>query len=170
MSDSFEGSIRRVGFDGSASVFVDDNLLNRDGFIGTNGLAVDRNGDLFSVNLDEGPVVRIPVDPDGSAGEPELFVDPTDGLVGADGVVFDNCGDLYVAVNQEPFNIARIPERSVVETFGESDALNAPSDVAFGKNTWGNPNRLFVTNFPFGDESTDGKLLERSTDVTGDVE
>ena len=107
---------------GDAQLWVADDLLVAPppGFFGANG-AVLIDGALFVVVSDAGRVVEIPIEDDGSAGTPSLWLqDPA--LIGADGVTADVRGNLYV-VNAYESRILRIDHRTAIEvlvTFAET--------------------------------------------------
>ncbi len=66
-------------------------------------MAIDaNNSNLFVTNSDRASIIRIPIEANNSAGEPEVFIGPDcQDLAGADGVVFDeSANDLIVAVNK----------------------------------------------------------------------
>lgn len=148
VTDSFLGEILHVDLpDGEVETWLDDDLLDAKTFIGANGIAMDRDGDVFVANLDFGRVVRIPVEDDGSAGEPETFVEAP-ALVGADGLAFDQGRMLYVAVNGQDA-VVRIPPSGIITPVAdEDDGLDFPADVAFGR-AGGTRGALFVANFAF---------------------
>lgn len=106
ISDSWNGAIwKTVPRRGHSETLdtpwlVDPTLgvVTEGGWAGVNGIAFLGNT-LYAVNADAGSVVRIPVNRDGSAGAPALFVQPQAGLVGADGIAFDADGGLWIAVN-----------------------------------------------------------------------
>jgi sugar lactone lactonase YvrE len=155
ISDSLGGAVWSFA-DGTATEWVTNALLNPDGGsppIGANGLALDRNGDLYVANSDQAHIVRIPIEPDGSAGTPEIWAE-SPALEGADGIRFDTRENLYVAVNDQHAVVRVSEDRSgdvTVETLasaGDGDLLDFPSDVAFGT-AKGEQKTLFVVNFAF---------------------
>src|SRR5207302_8235681 len=110
---SFAGTITRVARDGSRSaIWKQDPLLTTTGFppFGANGMAFDRaQRFLYVANTGDSRVLRIRVQRDGSAGAVEVFADgatidarqgTTQALHGADGIMFDVRGNLYVCANQ----------------------------------------------------------------------
>src|SRR5207248_3088721 len=76
---------------------------------GANGLAFDANqGFLYVASTSDSKIYRIPVQKDGSAGPMQLFASgaaidasqqTTEALHGADGIMFDVRGNLYVCAN-----------------------------------------------------------------------
>src|SRR4029077_13019276 len=113
VSDSFAGTITRVARDGSRSaVWKRDPQLTTKGTppFGANGLAFDREQRfLYVANTGDSRVLRIPVEDDGAAGAIQVFADgatidarqhTSQALHGADGLMFDVRGNLYVCANQ----------------------------------------------------------------------
>src|SRR5438445_2784722 len=115
VSDSFLGAIFKVAPDGSSNaVWIQDpRLMPQPGGggppFGANGLAFDANqGFLYVASTSDSKIYRVPVQKDGSAGPMQLFVSgaaidaaqqTTEALHGADGIMFDVRGNLYVCAN-----------------------------------------------------------------------
>lgn len=149
VSDS-QGAIWRVRRDGEggADPWADDDLLNPANVgevlsIGANGLAAKDCNAVYVANTNFGRIVRVPVEGDGSAGEPETHVED-EGLVGADGIAFDRAGRLIVAVNGQN-KVVRVPsaEAEMAVLADEEDGLDFPADVLFGTVS----QRLLVANY-----------------------
>lgn len=160
VSDSFRGAVWAIPLDGSASgatIWVDDSSLdpsadpwaNPGTVFGANGVAISEDV-LHVANLDFGRIIRIPIESDGGAGTPTVFVED-DSLVGADGITFHNRSTLYVAVNAQNA-IRRITGGGKIKTVISGGLLDYPADVAF--DTYGR-GRLFVANFAFGTFQSD---------------
>lgn len=150
VTDSVGGAVLRVD-DGEADVWVEDPLLEGDGSsgsgfpVGANGIVESRDGTVYVANTELGHVVEIPVNRDGSAGTPEVFV-ADERLVSADGMGIDVKDDLYVAMNQRN-TVARVTGNGSIETLATADdGLDNPSDVTFGAGR-GERTDVFVTNF-----------------------
>lgn len=139
VSDSFAGTITKVAPDGSSSaVWFQSALLQPDGFppFGANGLAFDRNqGFLYVANTSTDAVYRIQVLPDGSAGQIELFARGSGGgqLDGADGIMFDVRGNLYVCANQANEIQVLSPDGRLVQRYAGlgANALDFPASLVF---------------------------------------
>src|SRR3989442_1283611 len=114
VSDSFLGAIFKVAPDGSSNkIWIQDpRLMPQPGGsppFGANGLAFDRNqGFLYVATTSDSKIYRIPLEKDGSAGPMQLFASgmaidaaqpTTEALHGADGIMFDVRGNLYVCAN-----------------------------------------------------------------------
>lgn len=116
-------------------------VVTEGGWEGVNGIAF-RGSTLYAVNADAGTVVRIPLQRNGSAGTPTVFVQASGELVGADGVAFDTAGGLWVAVNHgdEPAGGALIRVDSTGHlTVVASDPgwLDYPVQPVFGRGAAG---------------------------------
>jgi len=125
--------------------------------IGANGIARHR-GRLYVANSERRQVVEVPIDPDGTAGEPRVlhvFASERDLL---DGIAADASGALYVAMVAQS-RIARLDRSGAVTLLaGPQDGVNVPASLAFGTRGPGR-RRLHVTNFAlpaFTDEPRPG--------------
>jgi sugar lactone lactonase YvrE len=152
VSDSFMGAIWRINSQGDVEMWIADPLLLGDpsspGFVvGANGIAFDKDGSLFIANTNYGRIVKVPVNPDGTAGSSEVVVEDM-GLIGADGVAFDNHRNLYVTVNVLN-QIVKITPQGDIETIADQpENLDSPASVAFGTGN-GERKNLFITNAAF---------------------
>ncbi len=159
VSDSFQGRIYRVAPGASRpTVWIDSPLLRTDGQppFGANGLAFDEEQELLYVaNTGDSRVLRIEVEDDGSAGEIEIFadgraIDADEGtmgaLHGADGIMFDVKGNLYVCANQENEIQVLSPGGDLIARYrGTGDgALDFPASLVFRGTD------LFITNLSLG--------------------
>ena len=111
VTDPLLGTIWRLGKDGDGGLWLQDSLLLGDVF-GGNGIAY-RKHNLWVLNTDRGRIVRIPIEQDGSPGQPEIFVE-SPLLVGCDGGQFDIKGNMYVGVNYQG-HLARVSSHGDVE-------------------------------------------------------
>src|ERR1043165_1935368 len=88
ISDSFQGIVWRTKPDGSGiAPWVSNALLTTTGFppFGANGLDFNRaQSTLFVANTGNDTVVQVPVNPDGTAGAPTVFVQNVNGADGLD--------------------------------------------------------------------------------------
>lgn len=153
VTDSVAGAVYRIARDGVVEPWVSDPLLEGDGSfgfgvpIGANGIA-HRHGALYVAVTETGRIVRIPVEPDGSAGAIEVVAeDPL--LIGADGIAFDVRGNLYVAANAQNA-LRRVTPGGDIETLATADGgLDFPSSLAFGRGPLDH-GTLLVTSFAGG--------------------
>lgn len=157
------GGIWRVPKGGTAELWLRDDLLT--GLapllfpfpVGANGIA-SYHGALYVINTDKAMVVRIPIRPDGSPGQPEMwkqvedvpeslfYQSPVFPLM-LDGLALDVHGNVYIAV----------PSRSAIVRINSDDRsqetvavypdvpLDAPLSLAFGTGK-GERESIFVTN------------------------
>jgi sugar lactone lactonase YvrE len=155
VSDSFAGTITRVGPDGSGrETWASDPLLTTAGQppFGANGLAFDRRErHLYVANTGDSSVLRLAVRPDGSAGPVEVFArgadldvatGSTQSLHGADGIAFDVAGNLWVCANQANEVQVLSPDAELVARYRGSGgaALDFPASLVFRGRT------LYLTN------------------------
>jgi sugar lactone lactonase YvrE len=156
VSDSFAGTILRMGQDGSnrTTWSADPLLSGANGVplpIGANGIQFDALfQNMYVNNTAHRQVLRIPVGPGGTAGKAEVFADgvaldrtqSTSGaLLGADGLTLDLFGYVYVAANAANEIQVLSPSGQLVARYG-STAL--PVDVPASPLFLGN--QLYFTN------------------------
>jgi gluconolactonase len=120
------GCVYRLGRNGRAEWFAGP-------FFFANGLALSADGDaLFVVESQRDRVLRVPIMPDGSAGEPEVYAA---GLARIpDGAAFDQAGSLYVTCYATDC-IYRVRTDRTVELYAfdpEGTILARPTNIAFG--------------------------------------
>jgi sugar lactone lactonase YvrE len=160
VSDSFTGAVFTVNpTTGATATWIQHPALETDGTpgFGANGLAFDASrSNLYVANTGDDTILRIPVKPDGKAGELEVFADgatintahhTTGALDGADGIVFDASGRLWVCANQaNEIQIVSPSGKSLVKRFrGTGDnAMSFPASPVFVGHA------MFVANLFFG--------------------
>jgi sugar lactone lactonase YvrE len=151
ISDSFQGIIwKKTGAGcGPAVAWVTHALLAPNGVppFGANGLKFNKNETaLFVANTSTDLLVRIPVAA-GIPGTPEPF---THSINGADGVVLDKDGNIWVAANQSDEIVVVDPTGKAIAKLGDFDGVKKgvtrgllfPASPDFSKDgRW-----LFVTN------------------------
>lgn len=120
VTDPLLGSVWRLGKDGDRGLWLQDPLLLGDIF-GGNGIAY-RNHSLWVLNTDRGRIVRIPIERDGSPGQPETYVE-SPLLVGCDGGQFDIKGNMYIGVNYQG-HLARVSPHGDVEILITPEEFN----------------------------------------------
>lgn len=154
VTDPFLGLIWKIDEDGDADVWVADPALEGNPSapylliheFGVDGIAFNKHKDeLYVGNLDYGTIVRIPVECDGDAGDPYVWVDDFDNLGGADGIAFDHKENLYVAVNGQD-KIAKVDDDGDVTIVAQGGLLDSPSSLVFGQTPTTKKN-LYITNF-----------------------
>jgi len=154
-TDSFAAAVFKVTPDGKVSKWVEHPLLKGDrNFcppaevpfdVGANGIVFNDKGDLFVANTHGATLLRLPVNKDGSAGTPEVFVGPDcANLKGADGIAIDSRGDIYVAValTNKLMKVGKDKKVTVLEAGG---LMDFPASIAFGVGK--DSKALYVTNF-----------------------
>jgi len=158
VTDSIAGAVWRVPPDGTGTQWVQHALLEGDkhiGFpfpVGANGIALDEaSGTVYVAVLEQGTIVAIPIEDDGSAGEPVVNTTFTDaeGPVLVDGIALDAANILYVA---QPFsnNVVRVTPAGDIETVAtQADGLDGPASVAVA-GTADDTQRLYISNFSVG--------------------
>ncbi len=167
VSDSFTGEIRKIAPDGSSNtLWIQSDLLLPHGVppFGANGLAFDRNQRyLYVANTADDKILRVRVQPDGSAGPIETFADgqaintaqnTTHALDGADGIAFDVQGNLYVCANQANEVQVLSPSGTLTKRYAGSgaDAFDFPASLVFRGRS------LFITNLSLTDNGVNSKL------------
>ncbi|HEY9289401.1 MAG TPA: SMP-30/gluconolactonase/LRE family protein [Candidatus Dormibacteraeota bacterium] len=178
ISDSFMGAIFKVAPDGSSNtVWLQDARLTPaapgDGPpFGANGLAFDRNQDfLYVAQTHNDMVYRIPVERDGSAGPLELFASgaaidatqhTTEALHGADGIMFDVRGNLYVCANSSQAPAPSLPGEIQVlspnaQLIARYDGVGG-NDLDFPASLVFHERALYITNLSLDSAGVNSKL------------
>jgi sugar lactone lactonase YvrE len=150
VSDSFGGKIYKIDLPaGTVSLFVSDELLKPapppHGFppFGANGLVFSKDGaTLFVANTADDRILKVNVT--------SKVVSPfAESINGADGILFDSRGRLWVAANQADEIVALNADGRVIERRGSFDGigpdgavkgLSFPASIVLSKGS------LFVTN------------------------
>lgn len=151
VSDSFLGVVwkRAPGPDTTATAWVNDPLLRTSGVppFGANGLRFDPGGAaLFVANTGNDTVVRIPVADGGAAGVPAVFANS---INGADGLLVDEDGNVWVAANQADEIVVLDPTGRAVAKLGDFDGIardGAPEGLLFPASLRFSGKDLLVTN------------------------
>lgn len=177
VSDSFLGAIFKVSPDGSSNtVWIQDpRLLPQPGGsppFGANGVAFDRNQRfLYVATTSDSKIYRIPVEKDGTAGTMQLFASgaaidarqhTTEALHGADGIMFDVRGNLYVCANSAQHPAPGLPGEIQVlspdahliaryDGVGTND-LDFPASLVFHERA------LYITNLSLDTAGANSKL------------
>jgi sugar lactone lactonase YvrE len=112
---------------------------------GANGIAFDRTQrHLYISNTDFGVIYRTRINDDGSPGPLEVFAsDPR--LAGADGIAFNERGQLYVAVDAQN-QIVQIDRCGALTVVAEGAPLDSPSSFAFASEGE-DATTLFISSF-----------------------
>ena len=167
VSDSFGGKIYKIDFpSATVSAFVTDELLKPapppHGFppFGANGLAFSSDGTtLFVANTADDRILKVDV----SSQAVTPFVESVNG---ADGILFDNEGRLWVAANQGDEVVALDSRGRVVDRRGSFEGIGpdgAAKGLLFPASLVLSKGNLFVTNTALPLTGTDS---EPEADVT----
>ncbi len=136
VTDPVLGRVWKVDADGVPEVFAEHDLLAgtpQDPALifqpmGVNGIAFDERGRfLYLSNTDQGSILRIKVR--SRSHRPRLFVQDA-ALRGADGIAFDNGGNLVVAVNARDALVS-VNRWGYLRELAQGGLLDAPSSIAF---------------------------------------
>lgn len=152
VTDSAEGTVWRSewrGFQGwlPAEVWVADPLLEGTGElpfpfpVGANGIATDE-GVVYVGVTEQGHIVSIPVEPDGSAGEPSVHLELPG--IAIDGIAITGDGDFVIA--DPPANtIWLVGDDGVPVVLADaSDGISGPTSVFLETSLGGQP--VYVAN------------------------
>jgi sugar lactone lactonase YvrE len=150
ISDSFGSTIWRTPPTGGAPAsWVSDPLLGTSGVppFGANGMAFNQSAtSLFVAYTGNDTIVRVPVNADGSAGTPEVFINS---INGADGLVIDASDNLWVAANQADEIVVVDPTGRAIAKLGDFDGIDrrgAPVGLLFPASLVFSGGFVYVTN------------------------
>jgi sugar lactone lactonase YvrE len=133
IADSFAGVIWRVSSGGGTPVvWIDLHAPGSlQGGLGPNGIKFDKYKRNLYVTLQKlQEIVRVPIDRDGQAGTPEVFVS---NVTSSDDFCFDQTGNLYLAT-QGRQSVVRIHPDGTQETIASAaDGLQNTAAVLFGR-------------------------------------
>ena len=97
-----------------------------------NGLAISpRDGSVFMIESTAADILRIPIQPDGSAGKPEIYAQLQGNVL--DGLAFASSGNLYCACYYPNRIYVIYPDQNIELLIEDStgEILNQPTNVAF---------------------------------------
>ncbi|MBI4590472.1 MAG: SMP-30/gluconolactonase/LRE family protein [Candidatus Rokubacteria bacterium] len=153
VSDSFQGVIWKITESGQVSVWKQDiGLISTQALpFGANGITFTPLGDaLLAANSGEGTIVKIPVNPDGSAGPVSTFAA---GITVPDGIAFGPDGNLWVVSPASPDYAVLVwsPTGELLASVG-TEGFNGPTSIDFLHGPEGitmlAPNLGFFTGVP----------------------
>lgn len=101
------------------NIFATFVTQNPDCQYGADGIAFDREGNLYVGNFGDGAVYRITFDEDGGLKENRVFAQDAAQLQSTDGMIFDGKGNLYIA-DFSANAIARVTPDGKVERIAQS--------------------------------------------------
>jgi sugar lactone lactonase YvrE len=157
ISDSFQGIIWKTGPQGGTgpqalgTIWVEDPTLTTVGIppFGANGLEFDKAGTTMIVaNTGNDQLLQIPVNANGTAGQPTVFVNS---INGADGIVIDAHDNIWVAANQSDEIVVVNPSGKVIAKLGDFrgvDEEGVPHGLLFPASPAFSPDgrTMYVTN------------------------
>jgi len=150
VSASFAGAVYKIAPDGgAAATWVQSDLLKTTGVppFGANGLAFNRaQTTLFVNNTGSDTVVKIPVNANGTAGAPAVFVNSVNG---ADGLIIDEHDNLWIAANQADEIVVIDPSGRIIAKLGDFGGLDhegAPIGLLFPASLVFSGPFVYVTN------------------------
>jgi sugar lactone lactonase YvrE len=161
VTDTARGAVWRVPADGRpAAVWYESSLLQGTGAfnfgvpLGANGIAYRQNEIVVGVT-ERARLVRISIQPDGSAGAVSLLAEAPQ-LLGVDGLAFDVHGNVWAAVIAQSTIVRVSPSGAITTVATAADGLDWASSIAFGKN-----GDLWAVNYAIGPPGGPGPALLR---------
>jgi sugar lactone lactonase YvrE len=130
ISDSFQGIVWKTGPHGGTgaqklgTIWVQDTSLTTTGTppFGANGIEFNNAGTaMFAANTGSDQLIQIPVNANGSAGQPTVFVNS---INGADGIVIDKHDNIWVAANQEDQIVVVDKTGKVIAKLGDFNGVD----------------------------------------------
>lgn len=125
----------------TATLWLGHDLFAPAGGWGANGIAW-KDGSIYVANTDQVTVIKIPVQHDGSPGNPAIF---GAGFGWPDGLTVGPGGTLYAIGGWEDWQLIRFADDGAWEIVVPS-GMTGTSSLAFGK-THGQRNTVFLSNF-----------------------
>jgi SMP-30/gluconolaconase/LRE-like protein len=156
VSDSFNGVIWKVPLSGGATQWSKDPLLGPGTPFGSltppfgaNGVEFSNDGKtLFVANTAFHQIIQIPVNSDGTAGTPSIFIT---GINAPDGIAIDSNNNIWICANQEDEIVVIDNTGKVIAKLGDFNGIDPkgivrgllfPASLAFSLDgQW-----LYVTN------------------------
>ena len=127
VSDSFNGVIWRTGpAGGAATAWSKDPLLAPGTGLtppfGANGIEFNNAGTaMYVANTAEHQIIKIPINPDGSAGAASIFIT---GINAPDGIAIDPHDNLWVCANQGDEMVVVDPTGKVIAKLGDFNGID----------------------------------------------
>jgi sugar lactone lactonase YvrE len=161
VTDTARGAVWRVPADGDpAVVWYESALLQGTGAfgfgfpLGANGIAY-RQGEIVVGNTERARLVRIAIEPNGSAGAVSVLAEAP-ALLGVDGLAFDVHGNVWAAVIAQSTIVRVSPTGAISTVATAADGLDWASSIAFGKR-----GELWAVNYAIGPPGGPGPALLR---------
>ena len=169
VTDAHDGAIYRVSRRGDTELWIQHPLLEGVGwiygfpFIGANGIQYWKNS-LIVANSEKFLIVRVPILPDGTAGEPEVVYDSFVSDLGLgwfipDGIALDVFGNIYVADPAFSQIVFLSEDGTRAEPLATDETLlDNPTSLAFGTGK-GDRKNLFIANFDLMDPAEEAEWV-----------
>ena len=161
VTDTILGAVWRVpARGGTAQLWYQSALLVGSGIfgfgipLGANGIAFRQNAIVVG-NTEGARLVRIEIEPDGSAGAVTVLAEGLP-LLAVDGIAFDVHGNVWAAVIAQSTIVRVSPSGAVTTVATAADGLDWASSIAFGKT-----GELWAVNFAIGPPGGPGPALLR---------
>lgn len=154
VTDSILGAVWRFALDSAEEPesWVIDPLLDGCGDFGANGIAVWEN-QVYVANTAKGLLVSVPINSDGSAGEPAIVagIDDCeagfDDLDSMDGIALDVDGNIYALIALQNKLVRIDPQNgSTTLLLSANSGLDIGASLAFGT-TDSDQQSVYITNF-----------------------
>jgi sugar lactone lactonase YvrE len=151
VSDNRAGAIFMADATGTLTLWLEHTLLHGDRTLcgragatdaGANGVAFAR-GAIYVANSDHGSIVRIPIQPDGSAGSPETWLAPDCARASLDGIVVVD--DVIYAADYSHNAILAVDAERRASVYASSEAFDNPASLVLWEGR--GVRELAITNF-----------------------
>ena len=159
VTDMIGGAVWRIPQGGSAELWIQHPALTGIPIPGAgipggaNGIAVDHGHVLVSVSFLP-RLVKIPINEDGSAGEPQILFDTGRffgiGLFALDDIALDVFGNIYASIVAGPPAVARLAADGTAITLLQPLLPGAVTSVAFGTGKGERKSLFAATNPQYG--------------------
>ncbi len=146
IADSYRGAIWHLNLaDQSVSLWLEHSLLARRSedreFPAVNGLKIFGQM-LYASNTERMQLIRIPIQPNGEPGEPEIFVEP----VNLDDFAFDREGNLYGTTHIYNSVVKITPDGRITTIAEAEQGMAGSTALAFGAGADDRTSLYVVTN------------------------
>lgn len=146
IADSYRGAIWQLNAaEKAVKIWLEHPSLARSSedkeFPAVNGLKIYGNA-LYASNTEKMQLVRIPIQPDGQPGEPEIFVQP----VNLDDFAFDQNGNLYGTTHIYNSVVKIAPDRRVTTIAQAEQGMTGSTALSFGTGADDRTSIYIVTN------------------------
>ncbi len=171
IADSYRGAIWLLNLaDQSVSLWLEHPLLARSSedqeFPAVNGLKI-YGQTLYASNTERMQLIRIPIQPNGQPGEPEIFVEP----VNLDDFAFDQEGNLYGTTHIYNSVVKITPDRRITTIAEAEQGMAGSTALAFSAGADDRTSLYVVTNgglsFPLPSGLETAKVVRLDIGIAG---